>query len=160
MIPLVTISPGYSVPPVTRPRGCHVPTKTGCVSHCFCTSSFRLFRRLARFVNKLRDRVGGLTIIEPVPEAVKSILHKILRRSKVEPGIDCLQSALVCRDTTRVMSPGFCGLGGCDEHSWMMLSNPIPHSNQQRRFEDAHSPRPSYLCTLSETEKVKTYVSH
>ena len=25
MIPLVTMSPGYSVPPVTRPKGCHVP---------------------------------------------------------------------------------------------------------------------------------------
>lgn len=24
MAPLVTISPGYSVPPVTLPRGCHV----------------------------------------------------------------------------------------------------------------------------------------
>lgn len=28
------------------------------------------------------------TVIEPVPEAVESILNKIFRRSKIEPGID------------------------------------------------------------------------
>ena len=40
----------------------------------------------------------GLTIIEPVPEAVEPILYKIFRRSKVEPRIDCLRSAHVCQN--------------------------------------------------------------
>jgi hypothetical protein len=30
MIPLVTMRPGYSVPPVTRPRGCQVPVDVLC----------------------------------------------------------------------------------------------------------------------------------
>lgn len=38
---------------------------------------------------------GGLTIIKPVPKAVEPILYKIFRRSKVEPGINCLESALL-----------------------------------------------------------------
>ena len=57
MIPLVTISPGYKVPPVTRPRGCHVPKETERISHCFCRRSVRLFLQLARFANKVRKGV-------------------------------------------------------------------------------------------------------
>ena len=53
MIPLVTISPGYKVPPVTRPKGCHVPRDTGGVSHSFCGNSVAPFGQLARFANTL-----------------------------------------------------------------------------------------------------------
>jgi hypothetical protein len=31
----------------------------------------------------------GRTVIEPVPEAVETILYKVLGCSEVEPGIDC-----------------------------------------------------------------------
>ena len=46
----------------------------------------------------------GLTIIEPVPEAVEPILYKIFRRSKIEPRIDCLRSARVCQNAISIPS--------------------------------------------------------
>ncbi len=58
MIPLVTMSPGYNVPPVTRPRGCHVPIETKTVSHCVCRESVRLFGLLARSAETLCREIG------------------------------------------------------------------------------------------------------
>ena len=58
MIPLVTISPGYNVPPVTRPRGCHVPTETEIVSHCFCKASVQFFGQLERFADILHRELS------------------------------------------------------------------------------------------------------
>ena len=48
---------------------------------------------LAVFVSSITGSRSGMsaeehTVIEPVPEAVESILNKIFRRSKIEPGID------------------------------------------------------------------------
>ena len=31
-----------------------------------------------------------LTVIEPIPEVVETMLYKVLSRSEIEPGIDCL----------------------------------------------------------------------
>ena len=67
------------------------------INDCFCDDSIRLSGQRARFAFIMRRELRcsgegsvGLTIIEPVPEAVEAILYKIFRRSKVEPRIDCL----------------------------------------------------------------------
>ena len=74
MTPEVTMRPGYRVPPVTRPRGCHVPER---------------HRLLAFDINQaFIDRMGLRTIIEPIPEGVEAIVHEIFRCPKVEPRID------------------------------------------------------------------------
>jgi len=88
MTPLVTINPGYSVPPVTRPRGCHVPNEgsnqhTPSSGHVYSPFTLNLHHILAQDPER-----GGLTVIEPIPEIVESVLNEIFGRSEVEPGID------------------------------------------------------------------------
>lgn len=36
------------------------------------------------------------TVIEPVPETVEAMLHKVFSRSEIEPGIDCTHSLANC----------------------------------------------------------------
>lgn len=36
-----------------------------------------------------------LTVVEPVPEAIESMLHEIFGRSKIKPGIDCNLCVLI-----------------------------------------------------------------
>ena len=36
-----------------------------------------------------RNFIGMLTVVEPIPEAVEAILHKIFRCSEVKPWINC-----------------------------------------------------------------------
>ena len=39
-------------------------------------------------LRRSRHIIGVLTVVEPIPEAVEPILHKVFRRSKVKPWID------------------------------------------------------------------------
>lgn len=101
-----------------------------------CRDSIRLFDHLQELQppcieNWTVQEIGGLTVIEPVPEAVEPILYKIFRRSKVEPGIDCHESALMSQNAIRICRE-LRGMSGGDEHSWMMLSNPVSHRCQLR----------------------------
>ena len=71
----------------------------------FCGNSVAPSGQLARFAALCKgiqapQWVGSLTIIEPVPEAVESMLYKVFCCSKVEPGIDWLQSAFICQIST------------------------------------------------------------
>lgn len=80
------------------------------------SSLSRLDRSKTPFVgNEAAWGGGGLTIIEPVPKAVEPILYKIFRRSKVEPGIDCLRS-VICQNAIWI-SRQVSRLSGGDEHS-------------------------------------------
>ena len=63
--------PGYKVPPVTRPRGCHVPNTS------------------VNDVEPLGGEENRRTIIEPIPEAVKAMLYQVFRGTKIEPRVDC-----------------------------------------------------------------------
>lgn len=65
-----------------------------------------------------------LTVIEPVPEAVKAMLDEVFGGAEIEPGIDCEHPISQC-DVQR-------GLG--HEHSWMMLSKRM---TLKRRLETA-----------------------
>ena len=40
------------------------------------------------FVLRRSGHIGVLTVVEPIPEAVETILHKVFRGSKVKPWID------------------------------------------------------------------------
>lgn len=40
--------------------------------------------------------VWGLTVVEPIPEAVEPILNQVFRGSEVEPRIDCFENQLWC----------------------------------------------------------------
>jgi len=71
--------PGYRVPPVTRPSGCHVPVHQA-------LSACGLFLRIRGTVR---------TVIEPVPKAVEAMFHEVFCCSKVEPRIDCDVSVAV-----------------------------------------------------------------
>jgi hypothetical protein len=63
------------------------------------------------------------TVVEPVPETVKAILHEVFRRSEVEPRINC-----AC--VSQLANPLVAG----HIHSWMMLSNRI---TENRRLDTA-----------------------
>lgn len=66
--PLVTMRPGYRVPPVTRPRGCHVSGQS--------------------YQHDLRLGADIRTVVKPVPEAVEAMFHKVFCSPKIEPRID------------------------------------------------------------------------
>jgi hypothetical protein len=110
MAPLVTISPGYRVPPVTRPRGCHVPVVAGLSAGSAQCPHGGLEGRCAR---------GALTVVEPVPEAVESVLDEVFCGAEVEPRIDCTP-----------VSPRRRGIRLASLHSWMMLSKRITENRR------------------------------
>jgi hypothetical protein len=46
----------------------------------------------------------GLTVVEPIPEAVEPILNQVFRGSEVEPRIDCFENQLRCsRNSVQVL---------------------------------------------------------
>lgn len=63
------------------------------------------------------------TVIEPVPETIKAILHQVFRRSEVEPRIDYI----------RVSQLPIVHVSGYI-HSWMILSKRI---TENRRLDTA-----------------------
>ena len=87
------MSPGYNVPPVTRPNGCHVPRQL--ISACIHSPSIAEFFVLALklfpaiLLRRSMHIEGVLTVVEPIPEAVEAILHEVFGCSKVKPRIDC-----------------------------------------------------------------------
>jgi len=96
--------PGYRVPPVTRPRGCHVPVHQPL---------------LAQSLFSHQNVIGRAhTVIEPVPKAVEAMFDEIFCCSKVEPRIDCVVSVAAMEDARAER------MTRRDTHSWMMLSNP------------------------------------
>mgnify|MGYP007098512214 CR=1 FL=1 len=65
--------PGYSVPPVTRPRGCHVPEQ----------------HLKSVYVGLRQAWQEERTVVEPVPEALKAMGDQVFCCAEVEPGVDC-----------------------------------------------------------------------
>lgn len=78
--------PGYRVPPVTLPRGCHVPV--GVRSQFVCSCMLR---------SRLRG-VDGLTVIEPIPKAIEAMLHEIFGSSEIEPWVKFMNNTLEPND--------------------------------------------------------------
>ena len=88
--PLVTMSPGYRVPPVTRPRGCHVPESEvyGQPEGPPFIKQPKVHAALIALLYHRKSNIGLLTVVEPIPEAVEPMLYQVLRRSKIEPGVN------------------------------------------------------------------------
>jgi len=79
-------------PPVTRPKGMpmfliHDASAQPPAPLRAAASSSRSVWHVCRVVPV--TAMGMLTVIEPIPEAVESILYKVFGGSKVEPWVDC-----------------------------------------------------------------------
>ena len=84
MTPEVTIKPGYRVPPVTRPSGCHVPVIA--LQHLY--GSYR--------------RNAALTVIEPIPKVVEPVLNEVFGGTEVKPRIDCSDRLISFKAHSRI----------------------------------------------------------
>lgn len=76
MVPAVSVNPGYTVPPITRPSG-YLKTKQR--KRCVIDDNYTSYAAAVTILGMSLDRIPS-SIIEPVPKVVNSILCKKLKR--------------------------------------------------------------------------------